>query len=290
MTAPIVVGYTATAAGADAIAVASRLAAATGAKLHLVVVTPAASRSVIVPADAGYDRVLRDQSREWLREASAQIPEGIEHSGHVRIAESFAEGLVAAADEFAASHIVIGARNSGSFGRHRIGTIANELLHSSDVPVVLVPAGYAGVTTPITRLTVAVGTRPGADALLEEAVSLAKATGARLRLVSLVTIDLPPSADTEAIALAGKTHANEVLSRAVTAVADAVPTDIIVAAGSSVEAAVSELDWQDGELVLVASSRLAQPRRLFLGSTAGKMLHVLPVPMIVVPRTRNEGN
>ena len=34
------------------------------------------------------------------------------------------------------------------------------------------------------------------------------------------------------------------------------------------------------------SSRLAQPRRLFLGSTAAKMLHELPVPMIVVPRER----
>ncbi|HWV50485.1 MAG TPA: universal stress protein, partial [Microbacterium sp.] len=46
------------------------------------------------------------------------------------------------------------------------------------------------------------------------------------------------------------------------------------------------LGWLPGEVVLVGSSRLAQPRRLFLGSTAAKMLHELPVPMIVVPRTR----
>ena len=39
-------------------------------------------------------------------------------------------------------------------------------------------------------------------------------------------------------------------------------------------------------MAIVGSSRLAQPRRLFLGSTAAKMLHELPVPMIVVPRTR----
>ena len=42
--------------------------------------------------------------------------------------------------------------------------------------------------------------------------------------------------------------------------------------------------WQDGDLVMVGSSRLAQPRKLFLGSTAAKMLRVLPVPMVVVPK------
>jgi transcriptional regulator with XRE-family HTH domain len=58
------------------------------------------------------------------------------------------------------------------------------------------------------------------------------------------------------------------------------------APGDSVEDAVAHLSWLPGEVVLVGSSRLAQPRRLFLGSTAAKMLHELPVPMIVVPRTR----
>ena len=55
--------------------------------------------------------------------------------------------------------------------------------------------------------------------------------------------------------------------------------------GSTVEAAVESLSWEDGDVVVVGSSRLAQPRRLFLGSTASKMLRVLPVPMVVVPAT-----
>ena len=58
-----------------------------------------------------------------------------------------------------------------------------------------------------------------------------------------------------------------------------------IARGSTIEDAVQALDWHDGELVLVGSSRLAAPRRLFLGSTAAKVLRELPVPMIVVPRT-----
>lgn len=290
MTAPLVVGYTATAAGADAIAVGARLAAATGASLHLIIVAPIVGRGAQVPPQDGYNDVLLGQSREWLREASKLVPAGVQHQGHVRFADSFAEGLVNAAEEFAASHIVIGAANSGSPRRHRIGTVANELLHSSDVPVVLAPAGYAGVATPIARFTAAVGTRPGADVLLEEAVALSKAAGAKLRLVSLVSVDLPASVDTQALNLAGATHANEVVRQVAEELGGEVEADAIVASGDSIEDAITRLDWEDGEFVIVGSSRLAQPRRLFLGSTAAKMLRVLPVPLIVVPRTRNESN
>ena len=54
--------------------------------------------------------------------------------------------------------------------------------------------------------------------------------------------------------------------------------------GSTVEDAVSKRDWGDGDLMMVGSSRLSAPKRLFLGSTAAKMLRVLDVPMMVVPR------
>ena len=43
------------------------------------------------------------------------------------------------------------------------------------------------------------------------------------------------------------------------------------------------LDWEDGEVLLIGSSRLATSRSIFLGSTANRILRALPVPMIVVP-------
>ena len=49
------------------------------------------------------------------------------------------------------------------------------------------------------------------------------------------------------------------------------------------EAAVEALDWQPSEIAFVGSSRLAQPTTIFLGITAHRMLHALPVPLIVVP-------
>lgn len=291
MSARIVVGYTATDAGADAVALGSRLAAASGSDLDLVVVLPADDRSVITPPDAGYDRYLQDQATSWLEGAVARIPDAVTRRTHVRFADSFAEGLVAAADELGASHIVVGAANGGLRGRHRLGTVATELLHSSDVPVVLAPEGSRHIDplSGVSRITAAVGTRPGAEALLDEATSLASATGARLRLLSLVTVDLPPSVDTGVIRVAGAAHAGDVLTQAQAALPDDTDTDVVIARGDSIEDAVSHLEWQPAELAVVGSSRLAQPRRLFLGSTAAKMLHELPVPMIVVPRTRARG-
>lgn len=289
MSARIVVGYTATDAGADAVALGARLAAATDASLDLVVVLPGEERSVITPPDAGYDRYLQQQAQEWLTDAATAVPASVTVDTHVRYAESFAEGLVSIADDLGASHIVVGAANGGRRGRHRLGTVATELLHSSDVPVVLAPEGSRRVdpATGISRVTAAIGTRPGADALLHESVALAASAGSGLRLLSLVSVDLPASVDTGVIRIAGAAHADDVLGKALAALPDGIDADVVVARGESIEDAVSHLGWEPGELAVVGSSRLAQPRRLFLGSTAAKMLHELPVPMVVVPRTRD---
>ena len=288
MRGQIVVGYTATPSGEDAVALGARLAGASGSALVVVVVLPAEDRSVITPPDASYDRYLKGKAARWLEAATTEIADTVTFTTTVRYADSFAEGLVAEAAEVGASHIVVGAANGGLRGRHRLGSVATELLHSSNVPVVLAPEGSRRVepSNGITRITAAVGTRPGADALLEEATSLAAATGAELRLLSLVTVDLPASVDTGLIRIAGAAHADEVLAQARAGISGVSDTEVIVGRGGSIEEAVQHLSWEPGEVAIVGSSRLAQPRRLFLGSTAAKMLHELPVPMIVVPRTR----
>jgi nucleotide-binding universal stress UspA family protein len=284
----VLVGYTATDAGADAVALGARLAAASGSELEIVVVLPAEDRSVITPPDAGYDRYLTSQAEAWLTQGVAAVPDGIRCRTSVRFAESFAEGLVEAAAESHASHVVVGAANGGLRGRHRLGTVATQLLHSSDVPVVLAPEGSRRIdaTGGITRITAAIGTRPGAEELLDAAIALATSTGAELRLLSLVSVDLPSSVDNRVIRIAGAAHADDVLAKALATLPDGLEADVVVARGDSIEDAVSHLSWEPGELALVGSSRLAQPRRLFLGSTAAKMLHELPVPMVVVPRAR----
>ncbi|NUT58789.1 MAG: universal stress protein, partial [Agromyces sp.] len=138
MNGRIVVGYTANDSGADALALGTRIARASEAILDVVMVLPSEAHNSTVPTDTGYERYLKGQSREWLAEASESLDdEDVVQSLHVRYAESFAEGLIAAAHEFGASLIVVGAARGGLLGRSRIGSVAYELLHSSDVPVAL---------------------------------------------------------------------------------------------------------------------------------------------------------
>ena len=122
--------------GADAVALGARLAAASGSDARRRRRAARRRPQRDHPAGRGL-RPLSAASRPttWLRGRRPQHPGCRRRTAtHVRFADSFAEGLVAAADEFGASHIVVGAANGGLRGRHRLGTVATELLHSSNVP------------------------------------------------------------------------------------------------------------------------------------------------------------
>ncbi len=284
----VVVGYSATKAGRDALAFAARLAAATGAVVDITVVLPGGGRSVITPHDPSYTEYLRAQAKQWIAHAIDRLPAEVTAHAHVHQADSFAAGLIEVADALEARCIVVGAADGATRGHHRLGATTTELLHSSDVPVALVPRGARKIppATGVTRLTVGIGTRPGADAQQQDTASLAEATGAPVRLLSLLPVDVPVGADTGTIRLAGTTEIADVLAAARATLPDNLDADVVTAEGDSIDDAVARLDWQPGEVLLVGSSRLAQPRRLFLGSTAAKMLREVPVPVVVVPRTR----
>jgi nucleotide-binding universal stress UspA family protein len=280
----VVVGYTATDAGADALALGARLGTALETSVHVVVILPSAQGNVSIPSDASYDRLVEDTARGWLRDALAPFP-GIR--GHVRYAADVSDGLVAAAEEFGAAVLVVGTGGGGPRGRHRLGTTAEELVHSAPVPVALAPEGARHVdpSVGLPRITTAIGTRPGADVLLDTAVATAQRAHAPLRLLSLAGVDLPGRVDAGLTRLTAQAHAQDVLDTVRGSLPAEIEAEALVGAGSDIEDAVSRIDWLPGEVALVGSSRLAQPRRLFLGSTAGRILRALPVPMIVVPRT-----
>jgi len=285
-----VVGYTANARGHDAVHLAVALARNHDASLDLVLVIPEDSPyNAVYPPEAGYDDILNEQAQRWLDEGLALVPPDVTARAHIRRGDSEAQTLIDAAVEMDAAVLVIGASNNGLFKRFSIGSVASSLLHSSPVPVALAPHGYQR-TDPITRLSCGFGTRPGAEELLNVAVESARDRGLPLRLVSLLALD---GGSSPGMADAAWMHAAERLAAvgssavegsAQAAEADAPEPEIVVAQGRTIEEAVERLDWEDGEILLIGSSRLAQHRATFLGSTANRILRALPVPMIVVPR------
>ncbi|QCB96618.1 universal stress protein [Arthrobacter sp. PAMC25564] len=281
-----VVGYTTNECGADAVALASALARAQHAHLDLVYVVdrhapyvalnPVASDQEARPLSAAEQELLSAE-----RQGLALVPKDVEARFHVRHADSHAGGLIDAAMDYQAGLIVVGAASNGLFKRHTVGSVATALLHAAPAPVALAPRGYRR-TEPITRLTLAVGQRVGADAAIDAAIDAAKRQGVPLRLVSLVELDA--EGDGGEAVNAAHIHANTVLTAAAHRLPAGHKVSVEVAHGRTFEEAIDDLEWDEGEIMIVGSSRLAEKNKLFIGSTANKMLRALPVPMVVVPR------
>lgn len=277
-----VVGYQPDDRGADAIALAVAIARAQGAGLDIVYVVPENAPYVAVNpqgkrVSAGEQEVLTAR-----REALKLVPSDIDAEFRVVDSDSFAEGLIETATAQSAALIVIGAASNGLFKRFSVGSVANALLHASPVPVALAPRGYQR-KGPLTRLTAFIGERQGAQTARDVALRAAGRRGLPLRLVSLVALDTHERSDSGEAIHQAHLHANSVLAEAATNALDGTAT-VTVAHGRTIEEAIDSLDWDDGELVIIGSSRLAQRNRLFLGSTALKVLRALPVPMVVVPQ------
>jgi len=278
-----VVGYTANARGHDAVHLAVALARNHDVSLDLVLVIPEDSPfNAVYPPETGYDDILNEQAQRWLDEGLALVPADITARGHIRRGDSEARTLIDASVELDAAALVIGATNSGLLKRFTIGSVAGALLHSAPLPVALAPHGYRR-TEPITRMSCGFGTRPGADELLDLAVESARDRGLPLRLVSLLALD---GGDSPELLDAAWMHAAQRIAAVESSSADELlpEPEIVVAKGRTIEEAVDRLDWEDGEILLIGSSRLAQHRATFLGTTANRILRALPVPMIVVPR------
>lgn len=263
-----VVGYRPDERGADAVALAGVIARTQGAQLHLV--------NVVHGSKAA------DPAME--KHALAMVPEAVEATFSTRIAESFVNGLIDAAKEDEAALIVVGAASNGLFKRFTVGSVANGLLHASPVPVALAPRGY-NRRDPLTRLTAMIGTREGWQSVLDVGATAAGRRHVPLRLVSVVELDQLEQTDfslDNALSPA-RQHVNTVLAKAAADLPDTKVT-VTLAHGRNIEEAVDGIGWKSGELVIVGSSRLAENRKIFLGSTANKILRSLPVPMVVVPR------
>ncbi len=284
----LVIGYLATPGGADALALGLRFARSMGAEVEICLILPPARLPALGGSPAGYEKLIAERTDTWIADALAQVPDGVVARGHRYIAESFAEGLISEVVRLQADLLVVGGSGGGLAGSRSLGSVVNELLYSAPVPVAVAPRGLRESRVDrVGGITCAIGERAGADLLLDTAVRFGAAAEAPLRLVSLVALDPVFGSlrgDADAARQHAVTHALRTLEQAKDELPKGFPVTSSVLEGQSVEDAVAQLTWHDGDIIMVGSSRLSAPRRLFLGSTAAKMLRVLDVPMIVVPR------
>lgn len=281
-----VVGITMDRRGRDAVSLALTLAQSTLAhhpvELDLVhVIRGVPPEQASSKPEREYQKLCLEEAQQWLAKTHDLVPKAIRSTTSIHFADSMAQGLIDNATARPCDLIIVGAASHGPLRRFTVGSVANALLHASPVPVALAPSGYLPPSR-LTRLTCALGMRPGAEVALNVAIQSSVRHDVPLRLISLLGLDSRSGAAESSET--ARAHAKQLLLHASQSVADATEVMVDVAHGRSIESAIDKLTWDEGEIVVIGSSRLARAQSIFLGTTANKMLRSLPVPMVVVPR------
>ena len=143
----------------------------------------------------------------------------------------------------------------------------------------------------MTRVTAAFGGRD--DDLVVAAAGVAARVGATLRLASFAvrprapyTVAVGREADDSAVARVGGRDRprSRTCSSGSASARGAGRCDSVVGRGESWEDALEDVDWADGDVLVVGSSSIGPIARVFLGSRSAKIVQHAPVPVVVVPR------
>jgi nucleotide-binding universal stress UspA family protein len=143
----------------------------------------------------------------------------------------------------------------------------------------------------VSRITVAFG---GAAEVAVAAADVAARLSAPLRLASFAvrprapyTVAVGREADDamlaewiDGIGAAAQAALGEIGRR------EAVPPalDAVVGRGESWQEALEDVEWEEGDVLVVGSSSSGPLARVFLGSRSAKIVRHAPVPVVVVPR------
>lgn len=282
----LTVGYLATPTGDDGVALAAALARTFDADVDVVLVV----REELPdghPGRAQYQELLIEKGKQWVAKAVGTLTGAAKSvDATVLVGESFAEELEKFAEAHESDLIVVGGARDGFFGGHVIGPVSSALLHSSTIPVALAPRGYAeDPPETIAAVTAAVPSRPGDDNPLPFAITLASAANLSIRMVSLVSAEnLAEAEDLKDLRAMQVSAAQENLGVAARALPDSPDIESLVADGMTLESALKKLSWAPDDILVVGSSRFAAPKRIFLGSTASRILAGTDAPVIVIPR------
>jgi nucleotide-binding universal stress UspA family protein len=215
--------------------------------------------------DSEYRRFLDGMARAALERARERLPGDVAADSVVHHARSAPAGLLEVAELREAAMIVV-----GTSGHPAIGTVTARLLHGSPVPVALAPHGFRSRPPDrVERVTAAFG---GAEGLVGAAAAVAARLQASLRIASFAV-------QVHATFSAGRSERS--IQEIETAAGNA---PAVVGHGASWEEAIDDVEWRDGDVLVVGSSSAAPAARVFLGSRASRIIRHSPVPVVVVPR------
>ena len=289
----MLVAYAPDGHGRAVLHLAAMLARSAGDDLLVGAVVPTSWPPSPARVDAEYQEAIVRAAEDALATARERLPDDIPVTTVVHNARSTPAGLLELAEQYEATLIVAGSSASGGDGSVALGSTTSRLLHSSPVAVALAPRGFrVGPGARVTRVTAAFGA--SGDDLVVGAAGVAARVGASLRLASFAvrprapyTIAVGREADDTAVrewVSEIEAAQQEVLKRVHELPEVPDECEAVVGRGESWVDALDDVEWQDGDVLVVGSSSIGPVARVFLGSRSAKIVQHAPVPVVAVPR------
>jgi nucleotide-binding universal stress UspA family protein len=274
----------------SAIVLAAYLAARFAADLHLLHVQ-------VVVGETLEEEQARRATEALLHEGRARAADAlvvmwgeapaVPTHEHVVRGLSAAESIVEACGSLGCDLVAVGTHGRRGLRHLLVGSVAEELVRTSPVPVLAVRPGTFGAPHQVRRLLVPHDFSTHSLEALRLAASWAKALGASVTLLHVVepvvfpqlyAVDPLPEETFER----ARERSTAELETVIAEVFAEVPAEAVVVSGTAAETILVEAEAREADLVVMGSRGLSGLEHLLLGSVAEKVLRRSPVPLLTV--------
>lgn len=271
-----------------ALAWATRFATTLGADLHVV----HAWQVPIMVGPAGAYLASPDMSGELESELSRELEkvcEGRPVAGRHLMRSTPEDAVRTVVAQVKADLVIVGTQGGSALAHVLFGSVAERILRTSTVPVVLIPRNFEELLTRaelVRRVLAPVELGPDAASVIEEAMGIARAFKAPLDVVTVT--DLPPylerhaslAADAEAALLA---ELNASVKQAGGEGAKDVVAQLLL--GKPGPKLIQYVDDTEVDLVVMRTHGRGTLERFFLGSVTERVIRNANVAVMVLPST-----
>jgi nucleotide-binding universal stress UspA family protein len=248
---------------------------------------------VPVPLESGSSvrlaRAAVDQAQEYLQDVQRRLEaDGLAVRAIVRWGDPAGE-ILAAAQEGHADLIAMATHGRGGLGRWMIGSVADRVVRTATIPVLVVPARAAAAARRpgFRRLLVPLDGSALAEEALPHALLIARMFNATVELLSVVPrSDLTaypeswfPDLEYEALKEQRQRYLHDLVARLQQ---EGLQVVAALEAGDVPETIVRIAQSRAADLIVMATHGRGGITRWMLGSVAAKLLAAAPVPLLLV--------
>lgn len=283
----VVVGVDGSSESLRAAAVAWRIAERAGIKLHVVHAVSGAQLSRSVGRTPVYVTGLFAQTLAKARKDLAARLRGVVPPAQIRAVDvgtgRAAHVLAESVAGRRAGLVVLGGKRHGRLARAFGGSTAHYLARVLDIPILVT------ATASITRVLIAIDLSAAAGRTLATGIALARALGARVRVLHVVepiryAYVVPRAPDFTAFLAQARAALASLTTRL------GIPeSETVVRRGAASDAITDEVARWKADLIVVGSHGKGFVDRALIGSTTESLLDRLPSSVLIVPIVRGRG-